>query len=444
MIDNVAATETVRYELPILRGSTLRNATSVRVHRGATTHSFPVADGRFKALTLLRPGENWVTLEVEYDGRRGYTHLELDYAPQTNPRKVRMVYAVASDGDGRFDAPFGEPNDLASAKRRLAFSGRLLQALLADRMHAANLGRHTFDLVRDVAHEPEVHVWRTSATAAQWHAMDGMQMWSWIWGHMNELPSCGDCKTVIVLGMTRYDAVNDRALAHTALGGGGVALFGSATLHTFAENLDQLVARLEDTRDVTTLQPRLFDDSGFRRTMWANYATGLGAILHEVAHAFDLPHAVDYGDIVNRGFDHVNRLMMPREPASATTPAIPQILVQHEPIFSTPNIGRLRWHRYNALDHRTYTVNTAPQATIVGQEVRITAPAGLRVIGYARDVGGDWQVASGTLLHGANPPTSYTIPKSSIAILFPNESRIRLYLTDDQGNLQDNLLVPLP
>jgi len=316
--------------------------------------------------------------------------------------------------------------------------------MMADRMRQANLGQHTFELVRDPSHTPEVHVWRTSASTAQWHAMDGLQMWSWIWGHMNELPSCTDCKTIIVLGMTRYDAVNNRALAHTALGGGGVALFGSGTLHTFAENLDQLVDRLEDTRDVTTLQPPLFDDSGFRKTMWANYATGLGAILHELAHAFDLPHAVDTLEIVNRGFDHVNRLVMSREPAHAYSAGLPLVLPQHEPIFAMPNLGRLRWHRFNALDNRAYTVNTRPQASIVGQEVRITAPGGLRVIGYARDVDNDWKIVTGTLLTGQSPPTTYTIPKSSIRLIFPNESRVRLYLTDDQGNLDESLIIPLP
>jgi hypothetical protein len=443
-IDGIPTRETFRHELPILRGTTPVDTSEVAVHRGPATHRFPVSDRRFKALTQLSPGENWVTLEATRDGRPTYTHLELDYQPQTNPRKVRLVYAIASDGDGRFDAPFGEPNDLASAKRRLIFSGRLMQSMMADRMRQANLGQHTFELVRDPSHTPEVHVWRTSASTAQWHAMDGLQMWSWIWGHMNELPSCTDCKTIIVLGMTRYDAANNRALAHTALGGGGVALFGSGTLHTFAEDLDQLVDRLEDTRDVTTLQPPLFDDSGFRKTMWANYATGLGAILHELAHAFDLPHAVDTLEIVNRGFDHVNRLVMSREPAHAYSAGLPLVLPQHEPIFAMPNLGRLRWHRFNALDNRAYTVNTRPQASIVGQEVRINAPGGLRVIGYARDIDNDWKMVTGTLLTGQSPPTTYTIPKSSIRLIFPNESRVRLYLSDDQGNLDESLIIPLP
>jgi hypothetical protein len=233
-------------------------------------------------------------------------------------------------------------------------------------------------------------------------------------------------------------------LAHTALGGGGVALFGSATLHTFAESLDELVERFEDTRDVMSLQPPLFDDSGFRRSMWANYATGLGAILHEVAHAMDLPHAVEYSDIVNRGFDHVNRLVMTHERASIVTPAIRVVQPQHEPIFSTPNIGRLRWHRYAALDNRAYSVSTPPQVSLVGQEIRINSAAGLRVVGYARDVGGDWQMASGALLLGAQLTTSYTIPKASLSFLFPSESRIRIYLTDDQGNMNDGTIVTLP
>lgn len=438
------ASSTVRHEMPILRGSTPDDLTEVTLHVGRASHAFPVSDRRFKALAPLARGENWVTLEVARGDERAFTHLELDYLPQTNPRKVRFVYAVASDGDGRFDAPFGEPDDLASAKRRLSFSARLLQSMLADRMAAAGLGQNTFELARDVAHEPDVFVWRTSANTAQWHGMDGLQMWSWIWGHIDELPACTDCKTVIVLGMTHYDAATGRALAHTALGGGGVALFGSATLHTFAESLDQLVDRFTDTRDVTTLQPALFDDSAFRRSMWANYATGLGAILHELAHAFDLPHAVPSDDIVNRGFDRVNRLVMSFEEPSAVSAGLDAIWPTHEPTFSTPNLGRLRWHRYNALDARNYTVNAPPTATLSGQDIRISAPAGVRVVGYARDVSNDWKMATGTLYTSDPPATTLTIPKSTVAFMFPNESRVRLYVTDDQGNMGDALIIPLP
>jgi len=42
----------------------------------------------------------------------------------------------------------------------------------------------------------------------------------------------------------------------------------------------------------------------FRGTYWANYATGLGASIHELGHCFDLAHTPK--GIMGRGFDDMN------------------------------------------------------------------------------------------------------------------------------------------
>lgn len=41
-----------------------------------------------------------------------------------------------------------------------------------------------------------------------------------------------------------------------------------------------------------------------RGSYWANYATGLGASMHELGHCFDLAHTP--GGIMGRGFDDFN------------------------------------------------------------------------------------------------------------------------------------------
>src|SRR5690606_29825822 len=118
-VDGVATTgETVRYDLPILRGVAAADATEVTVRVNAEPpRAWPVADRRLKVLVPLAPGQNYVTVS----DRGARTHLALRYTPQTNPRRVRFVYALASDGDGSFDAPPGAPHDLATATRRVAF-----------------------------------------------------------------------------------------------------------------------------------------------------------------------------------------------------------------------------------------------------------------------------------------------------------------------------------
>ncbi|CAE1320900.1 unnamed protein product [Acanthosepion pharaonis] len=48
------------------------------------------------------------------------------------------------------------------------------------------------------------------------------------------------------------------------------------------------------------------DDSAYREYYWANYATGLGASLHELGHTFDLAHTKT--GIMARGFDDIHRV----------------------------------------------------------------------------------------------------------------------------------------
>jgi len=53
----------------------------------------------------------------------------------------------------------------------------------------------------------------------------------------------------------------------------------------------------------------------FREFYWANYATGLGAALHELGHTFDLAHSPT--GIMSRGFDDIHRFF------TVVTPVMP-------------------------------------------------------------------------------------------------------------------------
>ncbi|MFO0750166.1 MAG: hypothetical protein U1F43_31535 [Myxococcota bacterium] len=431
------AVAVVPNDLVIVRG-VADDATVVTSRAGDAARAWPVADRRWKALVPLAPGDNWVSFASDAgDGRSArWTHLQIRYEPQTNPRTVRFVYAIAQDGDGRFDAPPGEPSSSASATARIALGGRLLQAMVADRLAEAGLDRRTFRL------EPGgVTVWRTSLPTATWWSMSGLAMFSWLWDHLAELPPCAACKTVVILGMTHWDAAQGKALAHTALGGGGLAVFGSGTLHTWAAALDDVPARLEDATSMAALG--LMDDSGFRDVAWANYATGLGAVLHELGHALDLPHPVDSASIMNRGFDHVNRLLVASEPPSATSSGLAAIWPNDEPSFDFTGVHRLRWQRWLALVDRAYSVDASPTINVDADAAHVHSDAGVRVVAYARLVGDDWRAAGGEVRTDPSAPLDVDVSLANLRFVFPSEPSIRLFVTDDQGNERDDVIVPL-
>lgn len=71
--------------------------------------------------------------------------------------------------------------------------------------------------------------------------------------------------------------------AHFGLGVPHLGVYGSANLYTWARALDEVQTRFQDGRSVPQ---GLHDDSADRGTRGTNYATGAGALLHELGHCF--------------------------------------------------------------------------------------------------------------------------------------------------------------
>jgi len=121
------------------------------------------------------------------------------------------------------------------------------------------------------------------------------------------------CKYLAFLSCTRYS--NPRGIkptsyaqvlkmtkGHVALGGGGLALFGTGALWTWPKHLHQLEERLLSTEKIDSL--KLMDDSAYRGTVGGSFATTIGSVLHELGHCFDLGHTSE--GIMARGFDDID------------------------------------------------------------------------------------------------------------------------------------------
>ncbi|EFA09357.2 hypothetical protein TcasGA2_TC001918 [Tribolium castaneum] len=103
-----------------------------------------------------------------------------------------------------------------------------------------------------------------------------------------------------------HDEIVKITQAYVALGGGGLALFGSACLHTWPENISQVIPNFINQKPID--RAKFMDDSCYRGTLGACFSTTLGSVLHELCHTFDLGHTEK--GIMGRGFDDIYKVFV--------------------------------------------------------------------------------------------------------------------------------------
>lgn len=81
-----------------------------------------------------------------------------------------------------------------------------------------------------------------------------------------------------------------------------LAVYGTPCLFTWCESLENLLESFSNENLIDS--NRFMNDSAFRNTYWACYATTLGSLLHEFSHVLDLGH--NQMGIMHRGFDDLD------------------------------------------------------------------------------------------------------------------------------------------
>ncbi|CAK9812290.1 Putative zinc metalloproteinase YIL108W [Anthophora plagiata] len=311
-VTNVIDGESLCYSLALIRGrvSTVHSFVVVRNEKNQSAE-WPVVSGEFRAVVELTRGPN--KLEFEVAGQR--KRLVLIHEPRTTRLRVTPVYVICAGHDGYFQGPRGEDRSPESAATRIGLGARLLQTLTAEKLREAGYGRKTFQLERDLD-GAECLVMHSMLEVDRARAMNQRELWELVARELMTGPLASkDRKYLAFLSCTRYRGAPNprthedtlaRTQGHAALGGGGLALFGSACLHTWPTCMEQLLPRFLDATLVDTEQ--LMDDSNYRGTHGGCLATTLGSVLHELGHTFDLGHTRE--GIMGRGFDYVDRVFL--------------------------------------------------------------------------------------------------------------------------------------
>lgn len=304
------------YPVALLRGELDdRDATEVRlvnplIHQDGRSVLGQAYQGRFRVLAPLKQGKNSVAVRC---GQSEKT-IELHYIPNENPYRLHVVYMTDSSGNIEFQTP--DEDDATNYRRKLSTAMKLMQTMTAERMYDLGYGRRTFNLPYDADGEVVVHLMKGRKTAEEYQNMKT----GWFGQVAHELQENFPTKKgryLVIPAYSRFDPIQKKSLAYTALGGGALALFGGSTLYCWPNDIETAVKSMTDTTRID--RARYSDDSVGRNCYWACASTCIGASLHELGHTMGLPHTNDPTDIMTRGHDHFFRVFLVREAPSAWT-----------------------------------------------------------------------------------------------------------------------------
>ncbi|KAI5636310.1 putative peptidase family domain-containing protein [Phthorimaea operculella] len=329
-VTNLQNGDTVNYSLIIIKGLITRNNSNnqdkllctVKNNGTQKTSQWNVHNGEFKVLVELQRGEN--VIELEYTEQQHRTLL-LDYTPRKTNLRVTPVYIVCQGHDGCFQSPPDIDDSIESACARISIGAKLIQSVTAEKLYESGVGRKTFQLEHEVnPKKPECIVFRSSLNVNKARKMKQAELWAHFGRELmlsdlgsNERKflgfiSCTRFKGTDVDKPMTHDEIVAMTEAYAALGGGGLALFGTACLYTWPTTIEEIIPKFLDSTPVNSR--RFMDDSGYRGTLGGCFATTLGSVFHELGHTFDLGHTKD--GIMGRGFDNIDRVFLVGEKRS--------------------------------------------------------------------------------------------------------------------------------
>ncbi|KAH6618252.1 zinc metallo proteinase [Chaetomium sp. MPI-SDFR-AT-0129] len=309
---------------------------------------WPMCQGSFKALVLLSPGPNKITITTQDSDS---IELSVRYVPLLQTPPLHLAIMIAKDSPLLIDCPPAKFGGLSSAHSSLAaaiakfrITAYMWQALTAEDLRAKGLGRRAFRLEEEWTTDtltqpslhnpqatgsvPKIHLIRTDKTVAELRDANLAQQNPRA-SRADELHTIFEQALLahgapftthtrpIVAGLildSHYAVPAGVAgpnksrqtstpyiLAHAALGahhpaGLSLGIFGSHLTYSWPRYLEEVPSCLLDT---TPPGDTVGNDNGECTSMARACAVGQGAFLHEVGHAFGAPHTEG---IMERGY----------------------------------------------------------------------------------------------------------------------------------------------
>ncbi|KAH8355408.1 hypothetical protein KR084_004077 [Drosophila pseudotakahashii] len=269
------------------------------------------------------PGEENASCLLELRSCTAARLISFRYRPRRSSYRVQPLYLLCRDEE----KPAEQQRELHTL---IDLNLRLVQSIYAHKLQAAGFPNRTFTL------NGQCSTFRSQLTREEALSKSEDELWQHFAGEIIACPLWGHqllLKFVAFVGCTRYDgdgvaASGDSSYAnirrhlkgHAALGGGGLALFGSAHFYAWPRRLAEIgdCVRSSERVDIA----RLPDESNYRRTYGGVYASTLGAVCHELGHCFDLGHTSE--GVMGQGFDYLNRVLTVDQP----TEHLPQRIVE--------------------------------------------------------------------------------------------------------------------
>ncbi|XP_046402300.1 putative zinc metalloproteinase C607.06c isoform X2 [Ischnura elegans] len=264
--------------------------------------------GDFRSLFSLKRGPNqikifWKCATCHYDAQLA---IQIYYEERNTSFKVLPVWITCQDSEEE-----SEEKNLENLKR-VQLMAHLAQCVTSECLQDKGFGRSSIFCL-----DPTVAVFKSQLTSSSALSMNHEALWQHL---ARELMSSNlashQTKYLAFLSCTRYETPIDdaaggkkragRIKGHIALGAGGLALLGTASIHTWPSTIAEVLPHFLDSTPVDT--QKHFDDSCRRGTYGGCFATAVGSVCHELGHTFDLGHTQN--GIMGRGFHHIQKIFI--------------------------------------------------------------------------------------------------------------------------------------